>query len=209
MANVMAPKGFVPVRHLNGSPWNGATVDMLCLAADGTAIFVGDAVQLEGTSGPAGLIVAGQDCEGMMSIEVATPGTAGQDIVGVVVGFSPDPNNLMLKHRAASTNRIAHVCVDPTVVYEIQEDADTTPLTATEIGLVMTFTTTAGNTTTGVSKMALDSSEQSNTATFPLKLLGLSKKVGNAFNTAGAGSDAATFDVVFNTGWFMPNVAGV
>lgn len=209
MANVSAPKGLVPVRHLNGSPWNGATVPMVCLAADGTAMFIGDLVQLEGTSGAAGLVVGGYDCEGMMSIETATPGTAGQDIVGVVVGFSPDPTNLMNKHRLASTNRVAHVVVDPTVVFEIQEDAVGSVLSATEIGLAMTFTTTAGNTTTGVSAMALDSSEQSNTATFPLKLLGLSKKVGNAFNTAGAGSDPATFDVVLNTGWFMPNIAGV
>jgi hypothetical protein len=209
MANVSAPKGFVPVRHLNGSAWNGAVVPYLVLAADGTAIFKGDLVQLEGTAGPAGLVVAGYDCEGMMSVEQATPGTAGQDLIGVVVGFAPDPTNLMNKHRAASTNRVAYVVVDPTVVYEIQEDAVGSALSATEIGLAMTFTTTAGSATTGVSAMALDSSEQSNTATFPLKLIGLSKKVGNAFNTAGAGSDPATFDVVLNTGFFMPNIAGV
>lgn len=209
MANVIAPKGFVPVRHLNGSPWNGQTVPFLMLAADGTACFIGDMVQLEGTSGPAGLVVGGYDAEGMMSVERATPGTAGQDNVGVVVGFSVDPTNLMAKHRLASTNRIAHVVVDPTVVYEIQEDADTTPITATEIGLAYTFVATAGSATTGVSAFVLDSSEQSNTATFPLKLLGLSKKVGNAFNTGGSLVDPATFDVVMNTGWFMPNIAGV
>ncbi len=209
MANLVAPKGFVPVRHLNGSPWNGQVQAFLVLAADGTAMFVGDMVQLEGTSGPAGLVVGGLDCEGMMSVETATPGTAGQDNIGVVVGFSVDPTNLMQKHRAASTNRIAYVVVDPTVVYEIQEDADTTPITAAEIGLAYTFVATAGNTTTGISKFALDSSETSNTATFPLKLLGLSKKVGNAFNTGGSLVDPATFDVVMNTGWFMPNIAGV
>ncbi len=209
MANASRPRGFVPVRHLSGAPWNGQTQDFLVLAADGTAIYIGDLVQLEGTSGPAGLVVAGQDCEGMMSVERATPGTAGQDLIGVVVGFSPDPTNLMNKHRVASTNRIAHVVVDPTVVYEIQEDADTTPITATEIGLAYTFTTTAGSATTGLSGMELDSSEQSNTATFPLKLLGLSKRVGNAFNTGGSGVDKGTFDVCLNTGYFMPNIAGV
>ncbi len=209
MANVIAPKGFVPVRHLNGSPWNGQTQAFAVLAADGTAMFVGDMVQLEGTSGAAGLTTFGMDLEGVASVETATPGTAGQDNVGVVVGFSPDPNNLMLKHRAASTARIAYVVTDPTVVYEIQEDADTTPYDKDAIGLAVTFVATAGNTTTGVSKFVLDSSETSNTATFPLKLIGLSKKVGNAFNTGGSLVDPATFDVIMNTGAYMPNIAGV
>lgn len=209
MANVSAPKGLIPVRHLNGSPWNGLTVPFLCPSSDGTAIFIGDIVKMMGNSGAAGLVVGGYDCEGMAMVNRDTTGTSCPYAVGVVVGFSPDPTNLMNKHRVASTNRVAHVVVDPTVVYEIQEDAVTTPVAAASVGLLAAYTTTAGSATTGVSAIALDSDSVNTTVTLPLKILGLSKKVGNALNTAGAGSDPATFDVVFNSGWFMPNVVGV
>lgn len=209
MANVSAPKGFVPVRHLNGSPWNGATVAMLCDSGDGTAVYIGDVVKFAGSSGAAGQIVAGYDCEGMPTISRDTSATTGQAVAGVVVGFSPDPTNLMLKHRAASTNRVAHVVVDPTVVFEIQEDAVTTPVAAASVGLNAAYVATAGSATTGVSGMVLDSDSVNTTSTLPLKILGLSKKIGNALNTAGAGTDPATFDVMFNTGWFAMNVSGV
>lgn len=209
MANISAPKGFVPVRHLDGANWDGRTVPFLVDSGDGTAIYIGDVVKFAGSAGSAGQIVGGYDCEGMATVIRVASGTAGQDIAGVVVGFSPDPTDLMAKHRKASTSRVAHVVVDPTVVYECQEDADTTPIAAASIGLAFTFTTTAGSATTGVSAMALDSSQTANTATFPLKLLGLSKKVGNRLNVDGAGLDPGTFDVIFNTGWFMPNIAGV
>ncbi len=208
-SNVAAPKGFVPVRHLDGSPWNGQTQTFLVDSGDGTAMFIGDAVKLAGASGIAGQVVGGVDVEGIATINVASTGTAGQSTVGVVVGFSVDPTNLMQKHRLANTSRLAYVVTDTTVVYQIQEDADTTPIAGTSIGLAFTYVGTAGNTTTGVSKFVLDSSEVSNTATFPLKLIGLSKIVGNSLNTAGSLLDFATFDVVFNTGAYMPNIAGV
>jgi hypothetical protein len=208
-SNVAAPKGFVPVRHTDGSPWNGQTEAFLVDSGDNTAIFIGDPVKLAGSSGVAGQVVAGQNVEGMMTVQVDTSGTSGQSFVGVVVGFSPDPTNLMQKHRAASTSRIAYVVTDLTVVYEIQEDADTTPIPGTAIGLNATYTTTSGNTTTGVSKNALDSSAVNTTNTFPLKLIGLSRRVGNSLNTAGSLLDFATFDVIWNTGLRMQNVVGV
>ncbi len=209
MANAMRPNGFRPVRHLDGSSWNGATVPYLIDSGDGTATFVGDMLQHGLSSGAAGQIVGGLDCEGMPMAIQATPGTAGQDNVGVVVGFSVDPTNPMLRHRAANTNRIAYVVTDPSVVYEIQEDALGTPIAAASIGLAFTYVIGSGNTATGQSASVLDSSELSNTATFPLKLLGLSKRVGNRLNVDGAGVDAGVFDVALNTGVMMPNIAGV
>jgi hypothetical protein len=208
MANVMNPRGFEPRRHINGSPYNGQNQEMLIPSTDATAVFVGDLVKIAGSSGAAGTVVNGRDCEGMPTVALATAGTTGQDIVGVVVGFLSDVTDLTKKYRVASTNRIALVCTDPTVVYEIQEDADTTPIAAASVGLNVSYTTTAGSTTTGLSKMALDSSAVATTATLPVKILGLSKTTGNAFNTGGSLTDAARFDVILNTGAYLPNVAG-
>jgi hypothetical protein len=206
MANVNAPKGFVPVRHLNGSPYNGQFELFLIPSSDGTAVFVGDLVKAAGSAGTAGTVVAGMDCEGMPTAALATAGTTGQDLLGAVRGFLVDPTNLALKHRAASTNRVAMVVTDPTVIYEAQEDAVGANIAAADIGLNAPYTTTAGNATTGVSAMEIDSSAVLGTATLPLKILGLTKKVGNAFGTAS--TDHAKFDVMLNTGLRMPNVAG-
>lgn len=206
MANIDAPKGFVPIRHLNGSPWNGQTRVFLIPSTDATAVFVGDLVRIAGSAGTAGTVVNGLDCEGMQTCALATAGTTGQDLIGAVVGFLPDPTALQNKYRLASTNRIALVVADYDVVYEAQEDAVSSNLAAADIGLNIPYSTTAGNTTTGVSKMALVSASKATTATLPLKLLGLVKRPDNAFGLAS--TDKAKFEVMLNTSVYAPNVAG-
>jgi len=208
MPNLVAPKGFVPVRHLDGSAYNGQFVPFLIQSTDGTATFVGDIVIHGGTAGAAGVVVAGMDMEGVPACIRGSAGTTGQDIVGVVRGFLVDPTNLALKYRLASTNRVALVVTDLSVVYQAQEDAVTTPLTAAMVGMNAAYTTTAGSTTTGISAECIQSTSQATTATLPLKILGLAKVPGNAFNTAGAGTDPGTFEVVLNTSFFATNTVG-
>jgi hypothetical protein len=55
--------------------------------------------------------------------------------------------------------------------------------------------------------MALDSSAKAVTATLPLRLLGLAKRVGNAYGSST--SDAAYWEVYFNTSQQKPNIVGV
>lgn len=209
MPNIDAPSGFKPVRYLDGSPYNGAHMQCAMLAADATATYIGDVVKIGAASGVAGVYINGQDTEGMPTCVRATSGTAGQDILGVVVGFLPDPTQLTLKYRVASTNRIALVVPAQFVVFEVQEDADTTPLAAADMNLNISFTLTAGSTTTGVSGMELDSSAKATTVTLPCRLLGLAKRPDNAFNTGGSNTDQAKFEVVFNTYNFAPNTVGI
>jgi hypothetical protein len=73
---------------------------------------------------------------------------------GVIVGFAANPDNLTQRHNPTSTARIALVCNDPTVVYEVQADGD---LTETMIGLNATFIRThSGSTVTGYSGEEID-----------------------------------------------------
>ena len=176
MANIDAPSGLRPVRHLDGRSWNGSTRMYLVPSGDGTALFVGDAVKSGGSAGAAGTVVNGIDVEGMQTVIQAAATDAL--IVGVVVGFLPNPDNLMLKYRVASTNRIALVCDDPTVVFEIQEDSVTNTLVADDIGENADLIVGAGNTTTGMSGMELDSGDHK-TATAQLRILGLVKRPDN------------------------------
>ena len=187
MANVDSPFGLRPVRHLDGRSWNGSTRMYLVPSGDGTALFVGDLVKSGGSAGAAGTVVNGIDVEGMQTVIQAA--ATNTELVGVVVGFLPDPDNLMRKHRAASTNRIALVCDDPTVVFEIQEDSVTTTLTVDEMGENADVIVGSGNATTGISAMELDSGDHK-TATAQLRILGLVKRPGNNIgdNTSSASS---------------------
>lgn len=206
MANVDRPFGLLPVKNGNGSPWSGLINMYLVLATDSTAIYVGDPVKLGGTSGAAGVFVNGQPCEGMPTISRCLDGTGTTDTpVGVVVGFLPKQSDLSIRHREASTSRIALVCDDPNAIFEAQEDADTTPLAAADIGQNIQFTTTAGSTITGQSAVELDSTSKAATTTHPLRLVQLSNRPDNAFNTAGAGSDNAKFLVRWNIHAFKGN----
>lgn len=211
MPNIDAPKGFWPIRRKDGSPWTGECELYLIPASDGTAVFIGDVVVHGGTSGTAGQVVGGMDVEGMPTVTRATTGATGQNIVGVVVGFKVDPavQSSGAKHRAASTARIAMVVPAQDYVFEVQEDADTTPVAAASVGLNAAFLTTAGSAVTGLSAMELDSSSVATTATLPLRVLGLVKRPDNNFNTGGSNTDQAKFEVTFNTYLSAPNTAGV
>lgn len=201
MPNINAPKGLVPLRHLDGAPFNGALTPFLLPTGDANAAFVGDVLKWGGSAGTVGQVVAGMNVEGMptaATYAATTVVNAGTSIAGVVRGFLVDPTTLTLKHRVASTARIALVITDPTVTYEIQEDAVTTPIVAASVGLNATFNTGTGSAVTGVSGTQMVSATVAGTSTFPLRIIGLVPRADNAFNTGGAGTDQAKFEVFLN-----------
>lgn len=176
MPNTDAAFGFRPVQHLDGSPWNGKVNMYYVPATYGTALFVGDPCVSGGTAGAAGVTVNGVDVEGMSTISAPT---AGSTLRGVIVGFLPLQTALETLHNPASTARIALVCDAPDVVYEVQEDSDTSTVQATEVGFNADMITYAvGRTITGRSLMEIDSSTATSGAA-QFRILGLAKKPGN------------------------------
>ncbi|MGH7751018.1 MAG: hypothetical protein ACREQ5_40575, partial [Candidatus Dormibacteria bacterium] len=105
MANVNRVQGFLPIRHFDGSSWNGKLTLAYLPATDATAVFRGDVVISAGGSAAAGVVIAGLNMEGIPTVTRATVGTTGQNIFGVVVVFLVDTTNLALKYRLASTAR--------------------------------------------------------------------------------------------------------
>ena len=201
----LAPFGLRPVRMLDGSPWNGATTIMAIPASDGTATFVGDVVNFHTEAAAAGVTCNGMNLDGVPYVIRSADGTIGQNTA--VVGFLPDPTALGTRHRLASTLRVALVCLADGVIFEAQEDAVGENIAKESANLNMSYTTTAGSAATGQSKMALDSSAKATTNTLPLRLLGLSKRPGNSYGTGT--SDAAYWEVYFNTSQQKPNIVGV
>lgn len=199
---VDAPKGLVPVRRTDGQPLSGAVRKYVISSSDSVNVFIGDIVYHTGSSPTTGARILGEDVSGIplvakVSTSYAT--NALPKMVGVVVGVKPNPDNLARKYRAASTDAILYVMPAQGTVFEIQEDADTTPIVAASIGLNADIIWSAGvgSTTTGVSALELDSTSVASTATLPLHIVGLSKKLDNDFY-AGNGSVNAKFLVTIN-----------
>ncbi len=199
MAQVSTKAGFLPRYHLGGAAWNGQVQMFAVPAADGTALFIGDMVKY-GTpfANAAGVTVGGVNTEGMATVINNGTGTisAGTSLVGVVVGFSVDPTARYQRSRLASTARLAFVVTDPTVVYEIEEDAVTSNVTVAMIGMNSTFTGGTGDTARFTSTSNLISAAPTTTSTYPLRILGLSNRPGNALGLSS--SDFAKFDVLIN-----------
>ena len=176
MANVNAPFGLRPVRYLSGAPYNGACRTYYLDANDSTAYFIGDPVTLTGD-------VA--DADGNPEIIIATVGTGvtTDRIVGAIVGFVPDPLYTTL-HRAASTPRKVLVADDPNLLFEMQEDGNM-GLNATS-ATAQIVTGSGGSTATGLSSYQIDSSEEAQTATDQLRIIGPVPRVDNDAASANA-----------------------
>ena len=201
MANM---SGFTPVRHNTGSPYNGQVVAFPHLVGDGSIVQIGDLVIHATTSGgTVGLNVSGMDIEGMMGCARAAASTTGLNLIGVCVGFLAD-QILPLREAIASTVRMILVETSPDVIYEGREDGVTTSLVATQLGLNVAYSTTAGDTTTKRSGMEIISATTApaTTSTLPLRLIGLTKRPGNSFVTSPA---KAQFDVMLNTSLYALN----
>jgi len=178
MANPDTPNGLRPVRYLDGSPYNGAHNLYYVPASYGTAIFIGDIVTHAGDAGPAGTFVSGVDVEGMPVVNLYA---VGDNMMGVVVGFLPNPTALQTNHKPATTAAILMVADDPGLIFEVQEDSVGANFAAVDVGRnVDVVTALAGNTTTGTSAIELDSSVTSVTTTAGFRLMRLVPRPGNA-----------------------------
>ncbi len=167
MANTDAPFGLRPARSAHGQSYNGRINKYYVDSGYGTALFVGDPVKLSGSA----------DADGVPGVQ---QGAAGDALCGVIVGIEPDyGGDLGRLYLPASTGGYVYVMDDPAAEFEIQEDSDGGALAATNVGQNANIIVGSGNTSTGRSGVELDSSTAATTATLPLQILGLSKRVDN------------------------------
>lgn len=169
MANVSRINGLRPVKHLDGSPWNGQLNRYVVLASDATAIFQGDLVKLAATTDAVGT-------QGITKFVAGTDSAA----VGVACGFSINPLNLNSpQYRLASTLAFVLVADAPDTVFEIQSAVAPTP---TDLNSNAQVQDAGGSTVTGQSGESIVS--YATTATLPLKVMGASQKVDNDITSA-------------------------
>lgn len=175
MANANRASGLRPVKHTNGSAWNGQSNLYFVPATDASPMGIGDLVSLAGSASPDGYATVAKTAVGAATI-------------GVIVGFYVDVTNLNNPgaYRPASTARYAMVVDAPDTIFEAQEDAVGGALAVTDVGLNVDFITGSPNTTTGLSVTQLDTSTKAATATLPLKIIGFVNRPDNEIGTANA-----------------------
>ena len=197
MSNLNTPSGLRPVSTL-GAVNSGAIRVFSVPSGDGTAIYIGDPVKIAGTS---------QFINGGVYSDVAQAAT-GDVICGVVVGVVADTRDSLI-YRAASTQRLLLVNVDPNTIYEVQQVSTGTALTANDVGLNVNFVVAAGSTVTGLSGVTLDNTTEATTNTLDLKIVGMPLRADNDFGSAvGTGAASSKFLVRINRHLFSNQVAG-
>jgi hypothetical protein len=189
MANATSAFGLRPVKHINGAPWTGQTVECYISSSYATALFIGDPVLISPT-------LAERDTTGNRPTINKSAGTAGTLIRGVIVGFEELKTDPTKVHNPANTERIAHVCMDPDVVYEVRGDGGGTPAKVFPGQNAVLIQTAAGSTTTGLSGMHLDegtTTAPTTTQNFTLHILNFAKREDNELG------DNAVYEVLLNT----------
>ncbi len=189
MANTSRINGFKPVKHLNGSPYNGQANLYEVPSTEAVPVFVGDLVKLSDQAATS-LYPAVEAVVGASAQIAAGP------ILGAVVGivnskFDPvagalSSGSISLDtpvYRPASTKQFVLVCDNTDVVYEAEADAS---VAATSIGLNVGVGASAHTNPllTGASPMYVYSTTAPDTtSTRPLQILGIVNRPNNEIGT--------------------------
>lgn len=161
MANTSRISGFRPVKHLNGSAYNGQMNVYSVPSSDASAMYVGDVVKLA---------ASGADVTG--SKPAVALAAAGDAVVGVIVGFSVNRDDINIggQRRAASTARDVYVCDSPDVIFEV-ETSNGTPAAA-DINLNINHAVGSPDATMARSGATVDFGTEATTAALTFKLMG-------------------------------------
>jgi len=185
MANTSRINGFKPVKHLNGSPYNGQANLYEVPAGEAVPVFIGDLVKLSDSA-------ATSQYPAVEAVVGASAQIAAGPILGAVVGIvnvKTDPTSGILStgsisldtpvYRPASTKQFVLVCDNSDVVYEAEADAS---VAAASIGLNVGVGASAHTNSllTGASPMYVYSTTAPDTtSTRPLQILGIVNRPDN------------------------------
>lgn len=180
MANLNTPRGAIPLRHLDGSPWNAQVNLYYVPQADTNQYNLGDFVKT----------AAGGDANGVPQIVKILNGT--DFIRGVIVGVLPTAPNVpslqatplaleVSNAPAAKTHDYYFLIADdPDLIYEMVDDGINV-LTATACNKNASFTVANGVGLSPNSASVITTASIGTVATLNLKLMGLSPSPNNAF----------------------------
>lgn len=183
-----APFGLRPVRHIDGTPWNGMVEIAYIASGYATALFVGDPLTISATT-------ADRDTTAKYYSMTVAGNATTNPIQGIMTGVVPNPNNLSQQYHPGSTEGyIYFVRTSPSLVFQIRDDGTGT-MNKNDIGTNTGLAPgSGGSTITGLSSYVLAGSDTTNsTQAHQLHMVGLSDIADNEL------SDYAIWDVIVNT----------
>lgn len=152
MANLNAPRGFVPVCDTHGNPykspgnryWKGTTAN--------TTLAVGDRVRR----------IQSTDPNGFPEVVRAT---VSEPCTGIVQGIEVVTTNLDQQgYYTATQTGYLYVCDDPNIMFAVQEGGSGTLLTVAAIGQYVDSIAGTSDTTLGISQDLIDNNSLSTSA---------------------------------------------
>lgn len=205
MANTSRPFGFKPVRYLSAAVFNGQSELYGFSASMSSNAYKGDVVYFDST----------HRCTGLTDIyvpmvPVVQPAVAALTtnvIRGVITGFTAAPEfnmtataSLGTLYHPASTAGYVWVVEDPEVVFEAEESGNSyTSITSNAVNKVIDIVYTAGNQTSGISKVKPDATTVVTNAVKPFRVLRYTQRPDN-FNFAAADTNSyAHLDLLMNS----------
>lgn len=179
MANVDAPFGFRPVKHISGAEYNGQT-NQYSINTAVTVFGVGDPVILSGTA----------DTNGIPGVLRAPDDGL---IIGVIASFEPDRENQGRTTLNVGESSLVNVVDSPDVIYEIQ--VNDSGIVLNDIGNIADFVVGNANTSTGKSIYELDGSDIGTGD--DLRILRKKQIEDNTIDTVAANGAFSIVEVVF------------
>lgn len=135
----VTPFGIKIIKSFRSSDFNASVVEVEVAASDSTALFLNDIVAVTGTT--------------ENNIEIVTKASSASFIRGVVVGFIADHDRENDVYRVASTKRFVRISEDPFLICQARVDD---VVASTDINRFINIDSGTGNTSTGISAVALD-----------------------------------------------------
>ena len=194
MASSATPHGARPVGSLVSCAYNAKITHYKIKNAYGTSIFYGD-------------IVKWADDNPNTTIQKDT-GTTACTPIGIFLGCAyTDPTtgqftpNQYFPASIAADDIVAYVASDPFLVMQLQSDES---LNQDDLGKNVAVVQTAGSTSIGTSKNAVDGSTAATTNTLPLKIIDFVDGPDSAI-----GDSYTDVLVMFNVGHQLLNTTGI
>lgn len=186
MANVSRVNGFRPVKHQNGSPYNGQANMYEFAVGETVPLFVGDAVVRSTEATTSGLVTVKSLSAHATDANDVTSGVVQGVVVGIVNG-KLDPDGKMSTgsisldtpfYAPAGTKAFVMVADAIDTIFEVQSTAS---YALADIGLNadVGVLANANAKTTGSSPMYVNATSPTASASRPLHVIGYSRRIDN------------------------------
>ena len=204
MANANVPRGLIPYATIWGQKYNGSFNTYYVPSSYGTALYVGD---------PVDIVSSSNDANGIPAVQLAT---VGSPILGVVVGIINGPDGSVAVTRdlpvyhPASTAQYLAICDDPHILHMIQDDASS-QATAPKLwaGKNANLVSGSGSTVTGYSGWQMAAATVATTNTLDVKIIRPLQQADNVIGTSANTNMNAKWLVKLNNSRFANQIAGV